>query len=677
MSVRSATSLLLVLALALPGCADSPNDPLNQVTAVHVTPATAAVTALGRMVPFTARPVDAGGTVVGGIRVAWTSSTPAVATVDSTGLVTAVGPGEATISARAGTVSGSAVITVTQAPATVEVGPAADTIRAIGASITLTAIVRDSGAAGINGAPVAWSSSDSTVVRVSAAGVATAVREGASVITATSSGLSSSRTLVVHQVVRSVTLTPAADTARHFGQVLTYIATARDSLNVVVDGRAVAWSSADTTVAKVDALGRATARANGTTSISATVDGQAGAATLLVDVRGAIRIAVDVSGGGDDADGFMVHVGDSAHRIGNQPIIVRDLVPGGHPVSLSDVAGHCHGLLDRANLDVIAGDTLNIALHVRCRGDYAYELWTGSPLDYELRFVDRHGTDVLIASHVPRTSWSWSPDGSRIAWSARGDDGNADIFVANPDGTGRVRLTNHPSDDLDPSWSPDGRFIAFRSGDSTLVRIMVVRSDGTDSREIAQVAHASTSVTGPAWSPRGDAIAYSRISADRYSTDLWLVAPDGTNNRKLETTGRWNWQPAWSPDGTWLAYEGTEESGWTLRVVRPDGTGERRLAQSGQGGLMPRWSPDGSSFVFVKHQTTYRAATIRFDGTGEKVHEHYHWSMYPSWTSDGRHVLMMAVASNLSQLAIMDPDGANVQLIPGTSGAARPVARPR
>jgi Tol biopolymer transport system component len=677
MTFRSQVPALLVIATAFVGCSDGPLTPAARVASVQVLPATATVAVLGRTTTFSAQATDANGAVVAGVQPTWSSSTTSVATVDGTGLVTAVGPGQAQIMARMGAITGSALITVSQVPWVVEIGASVDTLRALGAQITLAAVVRDSGAAPIAGSTTTWTSSDTTVLTVTAAGIATAVAEGGATVTAATGGVSAIRYIAVHQAVRSLSIVPAADTARAFGPLAARVATALDSLGRVVAGRPVEWESSDPAVVSIDGSGVPTVHANGTATISATVDGLTATLELVVDVRGIVRIRVAVSGDGEDADGFDVLIGSDVIRTpGNETIIVADLEPAPLALSVGDLDAHCFGLYDRASIVVVAGETRDVTFRIRCNGNYAYEHWT--PGGTELHFVDRFDNGFLIASGIAEHWWAWSPDGSRIAFSMQVDD-NIDLYVANPDGTGRIRLTNHPDADTRPSWSPDGQRIAFRSDPlNGYGTFYIVRTDGSALDELLRLADDTD--TGPVWSPAGDVIAYSRLSNDRSSIDIWTIAPDGSGSSRLETADRWSYQPTWSPDGSWLAFSAAIDAGpWTLRVIRPNGTGERTLATSEQGGVWPRWAPDGQALTFHKYgEDRYQVARVNFDGTQEtQLTPWYQAAFDGEWTADGEHILFTALQVNLPWIVTMSADGSARQVLHSSGGERNPRARPR
>ena len=151
---------------------------------VAVTPSTAELTALGATVQLGAEVTDQYGNVMAGVEVGWSSSAAPVATVDASGLVTAVGNGTATITAKSGGGSGTAVVRVMQSVASVLVSPYSDTVE-IDDSVRLTAKAFDRKQNVVEGAKFMWASSDLSVATVSNSGFVRGKTEGATRITAT------------------------------------------------------------------------------------------------------------------------------------------------------------------------------------------------------------------------------------------------------------------------------------------------------------------------------------------------------------------------------------------------------------------------------------------------------------------------------------------------------------
>jgi len=98
---------------------------------------------------------------------------------------------------------------------------------------------------------------------------------------------------------------------------------------------------------------------------------------------------------------------------------------------------------------------------------------------------------------------AWSPDRQYIAYTSS-RDGNAEIYVINADGSGRVRLTNNPAKDQFPAWSPDGQRIAFASGAAGHEAIYVIGADGRHPTRLTDDVGADFS----AWSPDGRLLAF-------------------------------------------------------------------------------------------------------------------------------------------------------------------------
>ena len=186
-------SAFLAVAAWAVGCGDGATEPVPPPfipvpSAITVSPATAEFAALHDTVQLSAEVRDQNGNVMAGAAVAWLSTGTEVATVDATGLVTAVGNGTATITATAGAASGSAAVTVAQEALGIEVLPADGKVSA-GDTIRMTAEAWDANGYTVPGTQLAWSSSDSAVAEVDGAGLVSGVGEGVVVITASSASV--------------------------------------------------------------------------------------------------------------------------------------------------------------------------------------------------------------------------------------------------------------------------------------------------------------------------------------------------------------------------------------------------------------------------------------------------------------------------------------------------------
>ena len=267
------------------GTEPPPPDPPRPTT-VTVTPATAELTALGATVQLQAQVLDQYGQVMAGAAVSWSSSAASVAAVDGSGLVTAAANGAATITATAGSASGSAsgtaAVTVAQQVSTVEVSPAADTVVERD-TVRFGAEARDANGHAVAGAEFTWASGDTSVAVVDASGLVTGRSAGEVAVTATSSGVTGRGALVVEEPVpTTVSVAPDSLAFTALGDTLHLMAEVRDQIDRVMEGEPVAWTSADTMVAAVDASGLVTAAANGAATITATAGSASGTAAVTV-----------------------------------------------------------------------------------------------------------------------------------------------------------------------------------------------------------------------------------------------------------------------------------------------------------------------------------------------------------------------------------------------------------
>ena len=200
------SAVLVGVALVWACGGDSPTapppqpDPLRPTT-VTVSPATAELTAFGTTVQLTAEVRDQNARIMLGATVSWTSGASSVAAVSTSGLVTAVAEGVATITASSGEASGSATVTVAQAPDSVAVYPATATITALGDTLRLAAQAFDTNGHAVASAGFSWESSADSVVTVSTSGLVTAVAEGVATVTASSGEASGSAVVTVAQVM--------------------------------------------------------------------------------------------------------------------------------------------------------------------------------------------------------------------------------------------------------------------------------------------------------------------------------------------------------------------------------------------------------------------------------------------------------------------------------------------
>jgi uncharacterized protein YjdB len=196
----SASALTSFIALAIVSCGGSGDStgppPPVPVASVALTPPTNTLT-VGQTVQLAAATKDASGNVLTGHSISWSSSSTAIATVSTAGLVTAVSAGPATIFASSDGKTGSATVTVNAVPVNlVTVTPPTSTIL-VGQTLQLTAVTTDAGGHTLTGRTIAWATTASSIATVSTTGLVTAVAVGTANITATSEGKADTTAITV------------------------------------------------------------------------------------------------------------------------------------------------------------------------------------------------------------------------------------------------------------------------------------------------------------------------------------------------------------------------------------------------------------------------------------------------------------------------------------------------
>lgn len=266
------------------GVADSSRITVAQaVASVTVTPNTPTLTSIGDTVQLSASIEDAGGTVVADSTASWSSLDTLVATVNASGLVTAVANGTAGIVAVSGGVDDTATVTVNQTVANVDVAPATRTFTALTDTATFTASVTDALGSAVTGAAVTWSSKDTLIATVSAAGLVTSVGDGTTYVVAVSSGVRDSAQVTVAQAVASVVVTPEVDTLTFVGDTAQLALSVTDAQGQDVAGASTTWTSRDTAVTTVDSTGTVTAVANGSAWVVAEAGSAADSSQITVE----------------------------------------------------------------------------------------------------------------------------------------------------------------------------------------------------------------------------------------------------------------------------------------------------------------------------------------------------------------------------------------------------------
>jgi len=247
----------------------------------------------------------------------------------------------------------------------------------------------------------------------------------------------------------------------------------------------------------------------------------------------------------------------------------------------------------------------------------------------EIYVSEYDGTDqrALTADGDLVLTPSWSPDGKSIAYTAF-RAGFQQILIARP-GEGRVApAAAGRGKNWLPAWSPDGQRLAFTSNRDGNEEIYVMRADGS---EPVRLTHSPRIDTSPAWSPDGLQIAFT--SARTGSPQIWVMDADGANQRSL-TKERYCDRPTWSPAPySEIAYVSRTQTGFDIKVIEV-ATGVERQLTFGHGfNESPAWAPSGRHLAFCSTRSgTQQIWTMTRTGEDLRQVTHVGANSMPAWS---------------------------------------------
>jgi Tol biopolymer transport system component len=251
---------------------------------------------------------------------------------------------------------------------------------------------------------------------------------------------------------------------------------------------------------------------------------------------------------------------------------------------------------------------------------------------------------------------SWSPDGTRIVYTSRRNNPNAEIYIMNEDGSNKTRLTDNPAFDRCAFWSPDGNRIVFVSNRDGNQEIYMMDTDGSNQ---ARLTENPARDSFPSWSPDGSRIIFQ---SDRDGNwEIYVMNSDGSNITRLTDNPADDKFPSYSPDETRIAFFSDRDENWEVYFMNSDGSNQIRLTENAAYDGNPSWSSDGSRLIFHSNRDgNFEIYTMNSDGSNPtRLTDEPAEDGHPSWSPGDRKIAFMSDRDFVQEVYVMNADGSN------------------
>ena len=210
------------------------------------------------------------------------------------------------------------------------------------------------------------------------------------------------------------------------------------------------------------------------------------------------------------------------------------------------------------------------------------------------------------------------------------------------DGTVQRTIPGLPPNAYGLAVSPDGSQVAFADGPLEEARIGIIAIDGSHSRWLTTTG---LNADMPAWSPDGTKLAFvATATGSSNGRDLYVIDADGSNLRQLTSDAASEDQPNWSPDGSTIMYRSgskrefnNDQEIWTIPA---DGGSPTRLTHDQIPDEEPAWSPTGRTIVYVHGTDVWSMGA-----NGSSAHRVMRGAFAPRWSPDGTRIMALKYVS--------------------------------
>jgi Tol biopolymer transport system component len=298
---------------------------------------------------------------------------------------------------------------------------------------------------------------------------------------------------------------------------------------------------------------------------------------------------------------------------------------------------------------------------------------TGSPVSV----LPEETTTIIPPTSTPTSTPRSSPlpapapEGFIVFYSER--DGDAEIYVMNPDGNNQRPLTDNEADDYSPSWSPDGRLIIFESDrddpnprtcfPNCNYNLYVMNADGSQVRKVTDLPGAEWNAD---WSPDGRSLVFIAGDIGYESYGIYKISMDGGEPQPLLVDDFENQAPDWSPNGKQIAFSSNRDGNFDIFVMNADGSDIHKILDTGLDDYFPDWSPDGSRLVlFAADWPAVKQDIYTMNADGSSLQNITNTSHIvdedPKWSPDGSKIIFQSDRDGNFEIYMMNPDGSQPQ----------------
>lgn len=305
---------------------------------------------------------------------------------------------------------------------------------------------------------------------------------------------------------------------------------------------------------------------------------------------------------------------------------IQSLSDGGYKLRFEILDVYKGGKIGGFELTARSGATLRYTAHKVA--DLIYEKLTGLKgvfttriayvaaegsgwrMRYQLVVADQDGFNprVVVTSDDTIMSPSWSPDGRQLAYVAF-RNGKVNIYVHEL-ATGRARIvSSKPGINGAPTWSPDGNKLAVTLSHHGNPDIFIL---DINSKKTRQLTTSRAIDTEPAWSPDGSQIAFT--SGRGGNPQVYVISVNGGNARRVTFEGKSNQRPSWSADGRQLTLVQSGQGGYRIAVMDV-ASGNMQIVSDGRLDESPGFAPNGQTIIYTRSAgRNSELATVSVDG---------------------------------------------------------------